>query len=104
MKKHKTNEQKIAIRQAAMKRIKYSDKKKNIGDAFSANKKFIGDLIKDSLYINKSNMAKVIKDVELYHKVYKDLEVIVSRIDETNGKVSIKKMIKMLSTSNSQIV
>ena len=94
MKKSKTKEQKIAIRQAAMKKIKYADKKKNISDAFSNNKEFISDLKKDSRCINKSNMAKVIMKVELYHKVYKDLELIVSGINRTNGKLRIKKMIK----------
>ena len=94
MGKHKTKEQKIAIRKAAMQKIGYGTKKKNLVDAFSSNKNNIRDLIKNSSLINKSNMNKVIKDVELYHKVYKDLETIISGIDRSNGKASIKKIIK----------
>ena len=85
---------KIELRKSAMKKIRYADKKKNIGDACSNNKKFIRDLIKDSRFINRSNMVKVIEKVELYHKVYNDLEIIVSGINRSNGKIRIKKMIK----------
>lgn len=38
-------------------------------------------------------MAKAIERVELYHKIYKDLEFIVSGVNRTNGKVRIKKII-----------
>ena len=89
-----TNEQKKAIRQAAMKKIGYATKKKNLVDAFSNNKESIGDLIRNSRLINKNNMDKVIESVELYHKVYNDLEIIVSGINRSNGKASIKKIIK----------
>ena len=89
-----TNEQKKAIRKAAMKKIGYGTKKKNLGDAFSNNKNNIRDLIKNSRLINKSNMDKVLVSVDLYHKVYKDLETIISGIDRSNGKASIKKIIK----------
>jgi hypothetical protein len=54
MTKDNNNQRIIAIRKAAMKKIKYADKKKNIGDAFSNNKNFVRKLIKDSHFINKS--------------------------------------------------
>ena len=37
-------------------------------------------------------MAEVIDNVELYHKIYKDLEIIISGINRSNGKLRIPQI------------
>ena len=84
------NKRKIAIRKAATIKTGYSNT--NISSTFRKHKKDIGNFQKDRRYVNKNNIAKVIEKAELYHKIYKDLERIVSRIDETNGQRCITKI------------
>ena len=81
------------IKKAAMRKTKYSNKKIEINNAFDKNKEDASKFKKGSRYTNKNNIAKVIVKVELYHKVYKDLEVIISGVNRTNGKLRIKKII-----------
>jgi hypothetical protein len=80
------------IKKAAMIKTGYSSKKTIINSAFSKNKENAATIKKSRSHM-KADMAKVIVKVELYHKVYKDLEVIISGVNKTNGKLRIKKII-----------
>ncbi len=80
------------VKKAAMKKTGYSNERAKISRNLTNNKKNVAELKKGRDRI-KNNMAEFIVKAELYHKVYKDLEFIISGVNRTNGKLRIKKII-----------
>lgn len=85
------NDYKGNIKKAALSKTKYSEKKSAITKSINSNKEKSTEL-KKIRTLEKNNMAEVIQNVESYHKIYTDLEVIISGINRTNGKFRIPKI------------